>query len=328
MKLLTPWSNPADPNIHFPLKLFEQLLVKLGWNKPNDWLNHWNEFGGISLATSAWPAKTKSDWVWGLGLPFLTDVEATLNSINNRVLFGISGLPGIGKSSFGKWIEAAAIELNWPLSVISLDDYYLPAEEMKKAIFGNPWNVARGFPGSHSVNLLEETVGNWMNNGHLISPKFDKALRNGMGDRCGWSNCYPKLLIIEGWFLGCPTLKNTTKKINPKNILDLKLTEQERDYQEYIQVALKDYERIWTRFSHIWHLKATNMQYSQNWKSEQEVKMLHERGAAMQGADLEAFNRMIRAAIPTESFESIKSDFVAEISKNRRITWVGEGQPK
>ena len=46
-------------------------------------------------------------------------------------------------------------------SGLSIDDFYLPSDEMKFAIEDNPWNVSRGFPGSHSVELMNEKLIGW-----------------------------------------------------------------------------------------------------------------------------------------------------------------------
>ena len=120
----------------------------------------------------------------------------------------VCGLPGSGKTTFGKWLEVATTNLGWPVKVISMDDYYLPSSELDKAMYGNPWNVPRGLPGSHSIELLEDSIDTWLDTGDLHAPQFDKALREGRGDRCGWQDSQPKILVLEGWFLGC----------NPKKI--------------------------------------------------------------------------------------------------------------
>ena len=103
-------------------------------------------------------------------------------NFSERKIIGISALPGTGKTTLGKWLEAISLKLNFKVNVISIDDFYLPSDEMKYAINNNPWNVSRGFPGSHSVHLMRETLLNWKVDGHLKVPVFDKSLRNGLGD--------------------------------------------------------------------------------------------------------------------------------------------------
>ena len=70
-----------------------------------------------------------------------------------------------------------SVKLNFKISVISIDDFYLPSDEMKSAIKNNPWKVSRGFPGSHSVRLMHEKLLNWKKNGELNVPVYDKSLK-------------------------------------------------------------------------------------------------------------------------------------------------------
>ena len=109
-----------------------------------------------------------------------------------------------------------SLKLNFKISVISIDDFYLPSEEMELAIKNNPWNVSRGFPGTHSIYLMKDKLQQWKINGKLNVPVFDKSLRNGLGDRAYWSQSSPDVLIIEGWFLG---VKPLSVNINKKEII-------------------------------------------------------------------------------------------------------------
>ena len=204
-----------------------------------------------------------------------------------------------------------------------MDDFYLPSSQMDQAMAGNPWNAPRALPGSHSINLLEKTIDNWLQTGNLLTPKFDKALRNGLGDRCGWRNSQPKVLIIEGWFLGCPTAEKTHFKIKKSEGLSKQLTKDESEYQIVIQESLKRYQSIWSRFKHIWHLKAVNFTCTSNWKRQQEMAMFQERGASLRDESLDSFIRMVQTSIPQGSLESIEADVVIHINSLRRIQWVG-----
>jgi len=250
-------------------------------------------------------------------------LENQFRSSDNRVLYGISGLPGCGKTSLGRWLKAAAYELHWPLTVVSMDDFYLPGTQLDKAMSGNPWNVPRALPGSHSLQLLEDSIETWLLRGDLVTPKFDKSLRNGRGDRCGWIRSRPKVLVIEGWFLGCSTSEKAGKTNNGEDDLLQSLTNQENEYRELIQNSLRRYQKIWCKFKRIWHIKAIEFNSTINWKKEQEMNLLLQRGSALQGESLESFLRMIQTAIPQSDLMSIEADFLAKISPLREIMWVG-----
>ena len=306
----------------FPIGPFHQLLEDLNWNDHARWRNQWLGRVDQNLASSSWPAGTKDEWTWGLGFPFLSDVERYLSKKDDQALFGISGLPGCGKTSFGRWLEAVAAELQWPLKVISMDDFYLPSQDMQKAMANNPWKVPRGLPGSHSIELLEETIKTWQETGHLRAPQFDKALRNGLGDRCGWNESDPKILILEGWFLGCG-LTGDIRIDCDHPYHSSNLTPREKNYQFIVQDALKKYQHIWQKLNRIWHLKAVNFMSTTEWKSEQERNMQRQRGASLKGKSLDLFIRMIQTAIPQQSLQSVKSNVVVKVSLSRDIHWVG-----
>ena len=197
-----------DLNINFPLDKFEKLIIDIGWESLDDWFDFWNNQKDILSIDQYWNNKVNDDWIWGLALPLLSQAYRFHNNFSNRKIIGISALPGTGKTTLGNWLEAISLNLNFKIAVISIDDFYLPSDEMKLAIKNNPWNVSRGFPGSHSVKLMYEKLINWKINGELNVPVFDKSLRNGLGDRSHWRFDNPDLVILEGWFLGNRTLLN------------------------------------------------------------------------------------------------------------------------
>jgi len=86
-----------------------------------------------------------------LALPLLSQAYKFHNNFSERKIIGISALPGTGKTTLGKWLEAISLKFNFKIAVISIDDFYLPSDQMKSVIKNNPWNFSRGFPGSHSV---------------------------------------------------------------------------------------------------------------------------------------------------------------------------------
>ncbi len=318
----SPWSVPDENEIGFSLLEYESLLYELGYNEPLKWANQWIALGGSSFNSNVWPASTKFDWVWGIGFPLLTDLANHLATSSYRHIIGLSGLPGTGKTSLGKWLEAASKALNCSICVISIDDFYLPSCELVKAMEGNPWNVPRGLPGSHDIKLLKETLVRWLNTGELLSPQFDKALRGGCGDRSGWRKFKPQILVIEGWFLGCHDLVSQKSSLS-KNSLIPPLSTAEKSYRELVQISLREYLPIWEIFTRIWHLRPEHFHYAASWKEQQEKQMMNERGAALNGADLNAFIRMIFSAIPQESIINIPANVVVNLNEDRSINSIG-----
>ena len=303
-------------SFNFPLDKFEKLIINIGWESLEDWISFWNNQKEIQLLDDFWDQDVNEDWIWGLALPLLSQAYSFKNNLSERKIIGISALPGTGKTTIGKWLESASSKMKFKIAVISIDDFYLPFEEMKIAIKNNPWNVSRGFPGSHSVKLMYEKLYNWKIDGHLKAPVFDKSLNNGLGDRSHWRSDEPDLLILEGWFLGItPT---TIDNINA-NSNETSLSSEESSYRLIIQKNLKEYLKVWNLIDSIWHLKPMKFEYMNLWKTNQERDMFLKKGSALKDKKLSNFLRMLNVSIPHVCFDNIKSDAFLLINQDRKL---------
>ena len=307
-------------NINFPLDKFEELIINIGWNSLQDWISFWKNKNEHLSINEYWDNNVSEDWIWGLALPLLSQAYKFKNKFSDRKIIGISALPGTGKTTLGKWLEAISLKLKFKVAVISIDDFYLPYGEMKLALKNNPWNVSRGFPGSHSVLLMRETLLNWKLDGQLKVPVFDKSLRNGLGDRSHWRTDHPDLLIIEGWFLGVKPLPND---FNDNTLITPSLTSHESSYRLNIQKHLKEYLDIWNLIDNIWQLKPIKFEYMNLWKSNQENEMFIKKGKALKDLQLSNFLRMLNVSIPNKSFDEINSDVLLLINQERKLIEVG-----
>ena len=303
----------------FSLDSYRLFLEGLSIN-PSLFYQKWSDVNVQSIIDKYWKPNQKSDWKWSLTFPFFSLLEHYINTINSPIIIGFSGLPGSGKSTLGFWIDSVARELSLDIKVISLDDFYLPGKEMDFAMNGNPWNVPRGFPGSHSLDLLHQSLDTFLKTGVLSSPTFDKSLRGGKGDRSGWCEFKPKVLILEGWFVGCEPISDISKIDDlDDEKFNLSLSQREKDYRVLIQDSLLDYSKIWEKFEKIWHLKSSRFNNTILWKSHQEEEMIKLRGSGLKGNNLTDFIRMIQTSIPQQSLSFIRSDTTVEINQYRRI---------
>ena len=310
-----------DLDINFPLDKFEKLIIDIGWDSLDDWINFWNTQESISSINRFWNNKVNDDWIWGLALPILSQAYKLQSSYSSdRKIIGISALPGTGKTTLGNWLESISLKLKFKIAVISIDDFYLPADEMELAIKNNPWNVSRGFPGSHSVKLMHEKLFNWKKNGELNVPIFDKSLRNGLGDRSHWRLDNPDLLILEGWFLG---VKPSNSNVNDETINSAELSPNEYSYRLKIQNNLREYLDTWNLIDNIWHLKPLEFEYLNMWKANQEKEMYLKKGNALQDEKLSNFLRMLNVSIPHKSFDFINSYALLLIDQERNLVDVG-----
>ena len=303
----------------FPLSTYHLFLERLSIN-PLLFFNKWSENYRQSIIDNYWKPSTKLDWKWSLSFPLFSVLEKYIDNIISPKIIGFSGLPGSGKSSLGFWVDSVARDLSLDIKVISLDDFYLPAKEMDIAMDGNPWNVPRGFPGSHSIELLNQSLDTFLETGVLRSPTFDKSLRDGKGDRSGWCEFKPKVLILEGWFVGCEPVSNLMEiDYMSEDKLNLCLSQIEKDFRVSIQESLIEYTQIWRKFDKIWHLKSSQFNNTILWKTQQEQEMIKLKGSGLTENRLTDFIRMIQTSIPQQSLSSINSDTIIEINQDRRI---------
>ena len=313
------FSKKIKQDFLFSFDSYQLFLERLSLD-PFAFLEEWSNDNRQNNIDKYWHSNTNLDWKWALAFPILSLLEKYIENINSPKILGISGLPGSGKSTLGLWINNVSRDLNLEIKVISLDDFYLPAEQMNSAIRGNPWNVSRGFPGSHSLDLLNNSLDNFLKCGVLKSPIFDKSLRDGRGDRSGWTEARLKVLILEGWFVGCDPISNLIKLNDISyNQFNSSLNEDEKDYRKLIQSKLLGYKEIWRKLDKLWHLKSDKFNNTVLWKTQQESSMLINKGSALKGKKLMDFIRMIQASIPQDSLSSIKSDTIIEINQNRNI---------
>ena len=296
---------PADDQI--------QLLKFLGIGNLEEWRQSWIRHHA-NLGLDAWHPNSSADWLWSLGLPILS---LACKEPARKRLIGLSALPGCGKSSLGIWLETAARNLGLSLQVVSIDDFYFPADQLERSMQGNPWGVPRALPGSHDVKLLQQTLAHWRQGQHVQCPQFDKALRNGRGDRSGWRACNADLLVLEGWFVGCkggydPNLQE--RELVPP------LTANELAYRKQTEQILQRYQPIWTQLDQLWQLRATDPQSPRLWKRQQENDMHTSRGSSLNGSELDDFIRMILSAIPSETLRNIPADVVLDVDSSRELT--------
>ena len=309
-------------DISFPLDEFEDLIISIGWDSLDNWFNFWDQKNNLLLQIPRYSSyKFKDDWLWGLIFPLLSDAYKLNQKNSERKIIGLSALPGTGKTTLGLLVEELSLQLNFKISVISLDDFYLTASEMKNVVLNNPWNVSRGFPGTHSINLIEKKLSDWKKTGILNVPVYDKSLRSGLGDRSKWKTETPDLVILEGWFLGIKPYYENNKSMN---IVDSYLSKKEIEFRNKIQKSLLSYLKIWNLLDKVWHIKPESFEYMREWKCKQEEEMFKIKGSSLKDQKLFDFLRMLSNCLPHKSFDLINSNVLVVIDKNRKLLSVSK----
>ena len=314
-----PWRHSKlDPDgaRDLPNADHARLLNYLGVGNPQAWAAEWLASDVIDNTIHLWPDQARSDWLWSLGLPLLTEAK---RKQGQRWLIGFSALPGCGKTSLGRWLEAAADRLGLSVQVVSIDDFYYAADALDRSMRGNPWGVPRALPGSHELHLLNSTLQDWKAGEAVDLPVFDKALRSGRGDRSGWRRCAADVLVLEGWFVGIRPMAGELDESEHSTLFQPPLADEEQVARRAVQRTLQDYLSVWDRLDGLWQLRTLQWNSPAIWKRQQEQQMLQERGAGLSSKDLDGFIRMIATAIPEASFNQINADVCLDVDPERRL---------
>jgi D-glycerate 3-kinase len=118
-----------------------------------------------------------------------------------EIVVAVQGVQGAGKTFL-----CAKLAAEYNGEHISLDDFYLPDDELRilHASTRDDAYRVRGNPGSHDTRTLLRTIQNFKNRTECTVPVYDKYAHEGRGDRVGWRalSTHADILFVEGWCLG------------------------------------------------------------------------------------------------------------------------------
>jgi D-glycerate 3-kinase len=196
--------------------------------------------------------------------------SGALRGAGLRVL-GISGLQGSGKSTLAAQVVDAARGTGLAAAAVSLDDFYLPAEERRGlARRVHPLLATRGPPGTHDVFLALRTLDALLDGGTPPLPRFDKLGDDRMPAARWPAPARPlDLLVFEGWCLGVPP-QPVAALHEPVNALE---RDEDADgrWRRFCNEALaRDYPPLWARIDVLWLLQAPGFEAVPGWRLQQE----------------------------------------------------------
>lgn len=326
-----PWGCPTQP--------FRRLLRgRCGVDDLRRWQSGWEPMLPSRAAI-------QPSLLWGLVLPLLSrcrhgaDIQAAADG--GRLLIGLNGPVGAGKTTIGALLENLAPRIGLRLAVASIDDLYRPWSERRERLRGNPFGVSRVPPGSHDVDLLAERLDQWRASGELVLPVFDKRLRGGEGDRAGWSRREAEVVVLEGWLVGCRPLDGAalSAALGPSDACAL--TPAERDWLPRWNRELSPYEALWSQLDGLWLLRPERWTLPRRWRFQAEARQRRwshpvpggSRGSAgqtqwLQPDQLERLVRSSLHALPPELYQDplqtgLTSEAVVELDGRRRCRWSG-----
>ncbi|KAL2463085.1 D-glycerate 3-kinase [Forsythia ovata] len=189
------------------------------------------------------------------------------------LVIGFSAPQGCGKTTLVFALDFLFRMTGRNSATISIDDFYLTAEDQAKLRDSNPGNALlefRGNAGSHDLSLSIETLtalGKLTKEGMKIKlPRYDKSAYNGRGDRADpstWPEVEGPLTVVlfEGWMLGFKPLQTEAVKA-----VDLQL--------ETVNKNLEAYYDAWDRFINSWIvIKIQDPSCVYQWRLQAEIAM-------------------------------------------------------
>ncbi|KAJ6259624.1 hypothetical protein Dda_5262 [Drechslerella dactyloides] len=235
----------------------------------------------------------KDDVVLSFLLPLLEHQKAR-EPPRRPLVVGLTGLQGSGKShlvsSLAKRLSSDPHNLR--VAVFSVDDVYLPFAKLEELRLSHPDNkliAHRGEPGTHDLELAQETLDNLMAGWDTPIPSFDKSLNGGKGDRVArdqWRVVKGPVdvVIFEGWCVGFRAIDDedverkwrTARETNAgvlgrHGLVDLL----------WVNGQLRGYDELTDQFDAFVHLDAQELGYVYDWRLEQEHAMIRIKGTGM-----------------------------------------------
>ncbi|MFM8524825.1 MAG: hypothetical protein ACKOCM_04305 [Cyanobacteriota bacterium] len=319
-------------------------------NDGNPWQRRLRDVVGLPPDQNQWPAELRhlpadleaSSLTVPFTLPLLAGARTSLQRHGSRVLIGLNGPVGAGKSTLARQLLRLGPRFGLTVAVASIDDFYLPLPERRRVLAGNPVGVSRGPPGRHADGLLLETIATWRQRGHLRLPRFNKTLAGGEGERDGWQESDADVLVLEGWLIGCRSLPGTeldrvlhrgepSDHQAPRGESDrgvsssprqnrghnggqdlrnrgrsdsgLQLREEEKAWLPRWNSFLQAYEPLWNQLDGLWLLRPTRWTLPGRWRLQAEARQRRTGGGWLSARDIEALVRSSLASLPPELYQ-------------------------
>ncbi|KAL8465758.1 hypothetical protein ACS0TY_035019 [Phlomoides rotata] len=189
------------------------------------------------------------------------------------LVIGFSAPQGCGKTTLVFALDFLFRFSGRNTATISIDDFYLTAEDQAKLRQENPGNALlelRGNAGSHDLPLSVETLtalSKLTKEGTKLKlPRYNKSAFGGRGDRADPST-WPEVegpltaILFEGWMLGFkPVPVEVVKAVDPQ--------------LEIVNKNLETYFDAWDKFIKSWIvIKIKDPSYVYQWRLQAEIAM-------------------------------------------------------
>jgi D-glycerate 3-kinase len=233
-----------------------------------------------------------------------------------RLLLGLCGAQGSGKTTLSNTIAARLGERGILSATLSLDDLYLThagRQILSRDI--HPLLSTRGVPGTHDVALGMALFADFFSGRPLRLPRFDKSIDDRAPETQWDQVCGDiQVLIFEGWCVGAAPQSEAALQ-QPVNAL-------ERDHdpdglwRRYVNDRLaSDYASLFQKMDKLILLAAPGFEIVGQWRGQQEEELKQRLGAGAPGImDAASLDRFI------SHYERLTRHILAEMPQRADLT--------
>ena len=247
--------------------------------------------------------------------------EIAMEAIGKRVVVGINGAQGSGKSTACRFLEVLLVEHNQRSATLSIDDLYLTkAERERLGREVHPLLATRGVPGTHDAALGLSLIEDFRAGRDLDLPRFDKSVDDRSPERETVKGPL-QVLLFEGWCLGAVP-QDEAALAEPVN--DLEATEDpDLAWRRYVNEALDGaYKTLFEQLDMLVMLKVPDFAAVRRNRALQEDKLRARNPAARGLMDEAALTRFLDQdeRLTLHMFEEMpaRADLVIEIDREQR----------
>jgi D-glycerate 3-kinase len=261
-------------------------------------------------------------------LPILATIVAKQKESKKQLVVGINGTQGSGKSTVSA-LFVAALKSIYGITAysISIDDFYLTkAERIALAEKVHPLLRTRGVPGTHDIELANDTLDKLAAQKPTSIPRFNKATDDRHGPKnFSLADEPADIIILEGWCVGA-TPQSSIALEAPANPFE-KEKDPDGTWRQYANQCLQElYTPLFNRIDCMVMLKAPSFDSVYRWRVQQEEKLAEslgpndDRSGLMSAAQIldfiQGYQRLtdhILATLPSQSH------FLIELDDNRKV---------
>jgi D-glycerate 3-kinase len=224
-------------------------------------------------------ASTVSDYYLTLASEIALTAHQRITDLNSTLFVGVFGSQGSGKSTLADFLKLILEQqFNTSTVVMSLDDFYLTREQRQKLSTDiHPLLITRGVPGTHDIELLNNTIDQLKNFDSSVPvrvPVFEKA-NDDRAPLADWQNIStkPKVIILEGWCVGVGPQLESELQI-PVNDLERSM-DKDAHWRGFVNQKLAgSYATVFNQLDKLVALVAPSFDCVHQWRSLQESKLI------------------------------------------------------